>query len=402
MSKITLTLSNPWQTHVRGKKSIEKFLFGCSFQANTEKPFPISPWHTKFAGCQHSFLQYKQLLEQSCFRKGDPSMQMSLQNRPWWPCNGRLSVGHVLHLCFICASSVLHLCFICASCIFMSQYVAKCRLSVECPGSLCHSIAGGSLPCLRGPHLAMGSKRWIPGISDAQNAQFQKRFEDPETENELKHCIKYTSRTAQGGGGSFKNRKPIGEVRGCESGMAERSHCWTDRRLISLSLFLWPSSYLPTYLPTDLPTYPRTYLPIHGATYPPKYLFIYPSIHLSICLCSHLLIYLSIYESIHLSIYLSIYPSICLSLSPTIYLFIYLSFCLSICLSIYLSICLSNYLSTYLSIYLTIYLSIYVSMYLSIYLSIYRSIYLSISLSIYPSSCLVIHLSIHRPSASSV
>ena len=47
-----------------------------------------------------------------------------------------------------------------------------------------------------------------------------------------------TSSTAQGGGGSFKNRTPIGEVRGRESGMAERSHCWTDRRLISLSLFL--------------------------------------------------------------------------------------------------------------------------------------------------------------------
>jgi len=27
-----------------------------------------------------------------------------------------------------------------------------------------------------------------------------------------------------GGGGSFKNRKPIGEVGCCESGMAERSH----------------------------------------------------------------------------------------------------------------------------------------------------------------------------------
>jgi len=30
-----------------------------------------------------------------------------------------------------------------------------------------------------------------------------------------------TSSTAQGGGGSFKNRKPIGEVGWCESGMAE-------------------------------------------------------------------------------------------------------------------------------------------------------------------------------------
>ena len=34
----------------------------------------------------------------------------------------------------------------------------------------------------------------------------------------------YTSSTAQGGGGSFKNRKPIGEVGCCESRMAERSH----------------------------------------------------------------------------------------------------------------------------------------------------------------------------------
>ena len=30
--------------------------------------------------------------------------------------------------------------------------------------------------------------------------------------------------TAQGGGGSFKNRKPIGEIGCCESGMAERIH----------------------------------------------------------------------------------------------------------------------------------------------------------------------------------
>ena len=33
-----------------------------------------------------------------------------------------------------------------------------------------------------------------------------------------------TSSTAQGGGGSFKHRKAIGEVGCCESGMAERSH----------------------------------------------------------------------------------------------------------------------------------------------------------------------------------
>ena len=36
-------------------------------------------------------------------------------------------------------------------------------------------------------------------------------------------CI-CTSSTAQGGGGSFENRKPIGKVGCCESRMAERSH----------------------------------------------------------------------------------------------------------------------------------------------------------------------------------
>ena len=33
-----------------------------------------------------------------------------------------------------------------------------------------------------------------------------------------------TSSTAQGGGGSFKNRKPIGKVGRCEPRMAERIH----------------------------------------------------------------------------------------------------------------------------------------------------------------------------------
>ena len=36
--------------------------------------------------------------------------------------------------------------------------------------------------------------------------------------------ISYTNSTAQGGGGSFKNGKPIGEVGSCESRMAERIH----------------------------------------------------------------------------------------------------------------------------------------------------------------------------------
>jgi hypothetical protein len=46
-------------------------------------------------------------------------------------------------------------------------------------------------------------------------------------ETDISKYNKYTintSSTAQGGGGSFKNRKPIGEVGCCESGMAERIH----------------------------------------------------------------------------------------------------------------------------------------------------------------------------------
>ena len=107
-----------------------------------------------------------------------------------------------------------------------------------------------------------------------------------------------TSSTAQGGGGSFKNRKPIGEIGCCESGMAERIHWWTERCLRSpLFLSLSLTTYLPTYLSS---------------------------------------MYLSIYRSIslfHLITYLSVYLSICLA--------VYLSICLSIYLSVYLSTCLS-------------------------------------------------------------
>ena len=110
----------------------------------------------------------------------------------------------------------------------------------------------------------------------------------------------YTSSTAQGGGGSFKNRKPTGEAVCCEWGMAERSHWWSERWLISLtiSLSLSLTIYLPTYLPN---------------------LSIYLPIYLSLSLF-HLFTYLSIYPSI----YLSIHPSISLSF---------------ICLAVYLSIC---------------------------------------------------------------
>ena len=120
-----------------------------------------------------------------------------------------------------------------------------------------------------------------------------------------------TSSTAQGGGGSFKNRKPIGEIGigCCESGMAERIHWWTERCLRS-PLFL--SLSLTIYLPTSLSS---------------MYLSIYRSIYLSLSLF-HLITYLPIYLSISLSLSLSfVYLSSCLPV------------CLSICLSVYLSIC---------------------------------------------------------------
>ena len=44
-------------------------------------------------------------------------------------------------------------------------------------------------------------------------------------------CKVYNSSTAQSGGGSFKNTKPIREVSCCESWMAERIHWWTERWL---------------------------------------------------------------------------------------------------------------------------------------------------------------------------
>ena len=139
-----------------------------------------------------------------------------------------------------------------------------------------------------------------------------------------------TSSFAQGGGGSFKNRKPIGEVGCCESGMAERSHWWIERWLRS-PLFL--SLSLTIYLPTYLSTYRSIDLSI--------YRFIYPSIYLSIYLSFYLSIYLSIYLSLYLSLYLSISLSIYLSISLSLYLSIYLSVCLSVCLSISLSLSLS-------------------------------------------------------------
>ena len=78
-------------------------------------------------------------------------------------------------------------------------------------------------------------------LRDLSANKFRPRWEDM--------VASTTSSTAQGGGGSFKNRKPIGAVGCCEPQMAERSHWWTKRCLRSpLFLSLSLTTYLPTYL----------------------------------------------------------------------------------------------------------------------------------------------------------
>ena len=126
-----------------------------------------------------------------------------------------------------------------------------------------------------------------------------------------KRIIYSTSSTAQGGGGSFKKTKPIG---GWLLWITDgRAKPLMDRKVIdvsSLSLFLWLSTYLPTYpiLSYPIPSHPILSYPI---------LSIYPSVYLSYPILSYpILSYpiLSIYLSyLSLSIYLSVYLAIYLS-----------------------------------------------------------------------------------------
>ena len=71
--------------------------------------------------------------------------------------------------------------------------------------------------------------RWSSGGSRAGTIAFKKYwlvrvnpFSD--IQQNLGSLFEITSSTAQGGGGSFKNRKPIEKVGCCESQVAERSH----------------------------------------------------------------------------------------------------------------------------------------------------------------------------------
>ena len=93
------------------------------------------------------------------------------------------------------------------------------------------------------------------------------------------HISYNTSSTAQGGGRSFKNRKPIGEGGCCDSGMAERTKPLMDWKVLDLSLSLF-----------TLSLFFSLFLYLSLIIYLPTYLLIYLSIYLFICLS----IYLSI------------------------------------------------------------------------------------------------------------
>ena len=86
------------------------------------------------------------------------------------------------------------------------------------------------LPCSSGSSVSLPSRQRNlnenPSIGDAcgkRNARSLNYCKLP-TISSLPKPTYITSSTAQGGGGSYKKRKPIGEVGCCESRMADRIH----------------------------------------------------------------------------------------------------------------------------------------------------------------------------------
>ena len=79
---------------------------------------------------------------------------------------------------------------------------------------------------------------------------------DPKGGRSIWHSL--PARTAQGGGRSFKDRKPIGEVGCCDAWMAEQSHWWIDWWLQRRPIYL--SIYLPVITPDSLTNYLTNYL----------------------------------------------------------------------------------------------------------------------------------------------
>ena len=124
--------------------------------------------------------------------------------------------------------------------------------------------------------------------------------------SEAPHWMGYTSSTAQGGGGSFKDSTPIGEVGCCDAWMAEWTHWWIERwpRGLSLSFSLSPACLFPTLsiflsLSACLFVLPFPWWPIYIYIYIPSVL----SMFLSLYLTNHQSMYFAVLLSIHLPIY---------------------------------------------------------------------------------------------------
>ena len=90
-------------------------------------------------------------------------------------------------------------------------------------------------------YLRDDDSQWpVGGFIKMHHSSFCRKNEDTTSRRDVNGMMVST--------GKFKHRKPVGELGCCESGMAERSHWWTGRCLISLTLSLSFSDYLPTYL----------------------------------------------------------------------------------------------------------------------------------------------------------
>ena len=108
-----------------------------------------------------------------------------------------------------------------------------------------------------------------------------------------------TSSTAQGGGGSFKNRKPMRDwLLWITDGRAKPL---MDRQVVEVSSLSLSFFSFPDYLPIYLSIYVSIFLSSYLSTY-----LVYLPTYLSVYLSTYLPIYLSIYLPIYLSIYLSI------------------------------------------------------------------------------------------------
>ena len=88
-----------------------------------------------------------------------------------------------------------------------------------CRGNLVIDVSG-TVPNLRQNATVIAGKTLSGELNDTSD--ITKKYDVKILNTSLPQFT--TSSTAQGGGGSFKNRKPIGEVGCCESGIAERSH----------------------------------------------------------------------------------------------------------------------------------------------------------------------------------